>query len=149
SPSWLTRQRNDRRPVIRRRRSWGGGESDANLVGLEKAAQVVGLPVDELADAGSQSPERLDRHAEPRPLGGVTPHARDAAVDEEHRREPTLRPVHPLVMRRLDEMPVVLLAKEERVEKREQTHDGPRSEEHTSELQSRFDLVCRLLLEKK
>src|SRR5699024_12175518 len=27
--------------------------------------------------------------------------------------------------------------------------DKPRSEEHTSELQSRFDLVCRLLLEKK
>src|SRR5207249_10753367 len=27
--------------------------------------------------------------------------------------------------------------------------DDPRSEEHTSELQSRFDLVCRLLLEKK
>src|SRR5699024_12333507 len=37
-----------------------------------------------------------------------------------------------------------------------QQPDGPghqelpfRSEEHTSELQSRFDLVCRLLLEKK
>src|SRR5699024_12649666 len=32
------------------------------------------------------------------------------------------------------------------------TSDDPwmvRSEEHTSELQSRFDLVCRLLLEKK
>src|SRR5438067_9286267 len=31
------------------------------------------------------------------------------------------------------------------------TNPGPlrRSEEHTSELQSRFDLVCRLLLEKK
>src|SRR5437867_10120184 len=31
-------------------------------------------------------------------------------------------------------------------------HDGanpPRSEEHTSELQSPYDLVCRLLLEKK
>src|SRR2546428_7748103 len=27
--------------------------------------------------------------------------------------------------------------------------DFPRSEEHTSELQSRSDLVCRLLLEKK
>src|SRR5699024_12238551 len=27
--------------------------------------------------------------------------------------------------------------------------DAFRSEEHTSELQSRFDLVCRLLLEKK
>jgi len=29
------------------------------------------------------------------------------------------------------------------------TPDDPRSEEHTSELQSRSDLVCRLLLEKK
>src|SRR5699024_11922609 len=28
-------------------------------------------------------------------------------------------------------------------------HNPTRSEEHTSELQSRFDLVCRLLLEKK
>src|SRR5699024_12874098 len=28
-------------------------------------------------------------------------------------------------------------------------HFQRRSEEHTSELQSRFDLVCRLLLEKK
>src|SRR5699024_11220495 len=28
-------------------------------------------------------------------------------------------------------------------------HGKTRSEEHTSELQSRFDLVCRLLLEKK
>src|SRR5699024_11740927 len=29
------------------------------------------------------------------------------------------------------------------------THRNSRSEEHTSELQSRFDIVCRLLLEKK
>src|SRR2546422_3525117 len=29
------------------------------------------------------------------------------------------------------------------------TSDGGRSEEHTSELQSRLHLVCRLLLEKK
>src|SRR5207249_8747098 len=29
------------------------------------------------------------------------------------------------------------------------SEDSRRSEEHTSELQSRFDLVCRLLLEKK
>src|SRR5699024_12590929 len=28
-------------------------------------------------------------------------------------------------------------------------YSASRSEEHTSELQSRFDLVCRLLLEKK
>src|SRR5437868_12549684 len=32
---------------------------------------------------------------------------------------------------------------------RSDTHHSSRSEEHTSELQSRFDLVCRLLLEKK
>src|SRR2546422_8440100 len=31
----------------------------------------------------------------------------------------------------------------------ELTAHGPRSEEHTSELQSRLHLVCRLLLEKK
>src|SRR5699024_12087349 len=34
------------------------------------------------------------------------------------------------------------------VEKQPFTHKF-RSEEHTSELQSRFDIVCRLLLEKK
>src|SRR6266403_1126556 len=32
---------------------------------------------------------------------------------------------------------------------RSDSASGPRSEEHTSELQSRRDLVCRLLLEKK
>src|SRR6266496_6724275 len=32
---------------------------------------------------------------------------------------------------------------------RSTTNSRPRSEEHTSELQSRRDLVCRLLLEKK
>src|SRR5438067_6134094 len=31
----------------------------------------------------------------------------------------------------------------------QQRRSATRSEEHTSELQSRFDLVCRLLLEKK
>src|SRR5699024_11949443 len=35
------------------------------------------------------------------------------------------------------------------VPKASQLAPGERSEEHTSELQSRFDLVCRLLLEKK
>src|SRR5215471_21709041 len=33
--------------------------------------------------------------------------------------------------------------------RRRLAHREPRSEEHTSELQSRRDLVCRLLLEKK
>src|SRR2546428_6212102 len=34
-------------------------------------------------------------------------------------------------------------------EQRQELRRGARSEEHTSELQSRSDLVCRLLLEKK
>src|SRR5699024_12627953 len=35
------------------------------------------------------------------------------------------------------------------VQKQAKNQIAVRSEEHTSELQSRFDLVCRLLLEKK
>src|SRR5207248_10693275 len=35
------------------------------------------------------------------------------------------------------------------LDSRSQTIDRLRSEEHTSELQSPYDLVCRLLLEKK
>src|SRR5437667_7956769 len=46
-----------------------------------------------------------------------------------------------------------LLARQARIEKRlaaQHLHEGSeRSEEHTSELQSHHDLVCRLLLEKK
>src|SRR5699024_12184525 len=38
---------------------------------------------------------------------------------------------------------------QEETENEENEDDNERSEEHTSELQSRFDLVCRLLLEKK
>src|SRR2546421_9436019 len=37
----------------------------------------------------------------------------------------------------------------ERIPEKPQRKRAPRSEEHTSELQSRSDLVCRLLLEKK
>src|SRR5699024_11263345 len=37
----------------------------------------------------------------------------------------------------------------DRAHRRFRRRHRPRSEEHTSELQSRFDLVCRLLLEKK
>src|SRR5437868_8664613 len=50
------------------------------------------------------------------------------------------------------DLPVILLDRPNPIGS---TVEGPslqapfRSEEHTSELQSRFDLVCRLLLEKK
>src|SRR5699024_11489427 len=38
---------------------------------------------------------------------------------------------------------------QDQMRKNKTDKDAQRSEEHTSELQSRFDLVCRLLLEKK
>src|SRR5207249_7887021 len=50
------------------------------------------------------------------------------------------RGVHSFLKRELDLTP----AQEDSVRA-----ERMRSEEHTSELQSRFDLVCRLLLEKK
>src|SRR5207249_9641653 len=53
-----------------------------------------------------------------------------------------------------DALPISLLLPEGSVAKAKDLAGWPepraiRSEEHTSELQSRFDLVCRLLLEKK
>src|SRR5438067_10242429 len=44
---------------------------------------------------------------------------------------------------------VVEAARRARVGRLVHVSTADRSEEHTSELQSRFDLVCRLLLEKK
>src|SRR2546422_8012739 len=67
--------------------------------------------------------ERLDRAAEPR----ATPPA-----------EHLLRPV------REEDRP-----QREPYDERSQACHASRSEEHTSELQSRLHLVCRLLLEKK
>src|SRR3712207_3353950 len=48
-----------------------------------------------------------------------------------------------------DDDVLVALGVEEDLGEREDRLLGPRSEEHTSELQSRQYLVCRLLLEKK
>src|SRR5699024_11448876 len=52
---------------------------------------------------------------------------------------------------RIELSPLVVIKKDNTREKfdREKVLEGLRSEEHTSELQSRFDLVCRLLLGKK
>src|SRR5207249_12204938 len=61
-----------------------------------------------------------------------------AAFDTNHLRE---TPV-------CDPAPLPLRATLDRIARRAFVAN-PRSEEHTSELQSRFDLVCRLLLEKK
>src|SRR5699024_11991919 len=51
------------------------------------------------------------------------------------------------VSRRIMRRPYMFLNR--RARRLERKIGRTRSEEHTSELQSRFDLVCRLLLEKK
>src|SRR2546425_1353731 len=84
---------------------------------------------------------------DPTPLAAL--HAGPRIVGPEHLREI----VHPLEVRRL----VGRLAGEQaHIDQREHdpsqvlgAGDAPRSEEHTSELQSLAYLVCRLLLEKK
>src|SRR5699024_12249464 len=58
----------------------------------------------------------------------------------------SLNDVHVIPLLPVDEIhDSLLLLQEVLLEAKEES----RSEEHTSELQSRFDLVCRLLLEKK
>src|SRR5699024_5902293 len=48
-----------------------------------------------------------------------------------------------------DDADEIIASITEYVDEAKSSEQGDRSEEHTSELQSRFDLVCRLLLEKK
>src|SRR2546421_6086136 len=57
--------------------------------------------------------------------------------------------VRPRRRRDADEQRHGRLRRDDGVLRRIYRDDGLRSEEHTSELQSRSDLVCRLLLEKK
>src|SRR5690606_39317856 len=62
-----------------------------------------------------------------------------------------LRPLFPRLEQALAKLPLVLRAGVEarRVGQLVEAGEAERSEEHTSELQSRENLVCRLLLEKK
>src|SRR5699024_11396597 len=62
---------------------------------------------------------------------------RGYAAPQRHRRPPRWGPCDPP----MGSGPVAAAGRQRAV--------ASRSEEHTSELQSRFDLVCRLLLEKK
>src|SRR2546422_6951822 len=59
----------------------------------------------------------------------------------------TLFPYTTLFRSRLSGSPSCLISR--RWIRRPRSHRSTRSEEHTSELQSRLHLVCRLLLEKK
>src|SRR5438067_10004020 len=60
------------------------------------------------------------------------------------------RHLHSFPTRRSSDLPHEALAHHRNGHRgRQDTRHRGRSEEHTSELQSRFELVCRLLLEKK
>src|SRR5699024_11219375 len=67
----------------------------------------------------------------------------------EHRGDAMGRGVEPGGEDRLDQVSCLGLADAALIRHVVQLSTEPRSEEHTSELQSRFDLVCRLPLEKK
>src|SRR5699024_12127793 len=66
-----------------------------------------------------------------------------------HRHPHQLRDAPALALAGRAELPAHQLAVEALRLAGRARHQVDRSEEHTSELQSRFDLVCRLLLEKK
>src|SRR3712207_7258922 len=65
------------------------------------------------------------------------------------RRQPQVGPARPAQVALRDEDPPDQRLARIEVDERVVDHVRPRSEEHTSELQSRQYLVCRLLLEKK
>src|SRR5256886_11114771 len=94
----------------------------------------------------------------PLPLPDALPILRAEQVVERCERQPPrdparhLQPLRMLVEHRVDDVDEGLVAVEEPVPAGEQVALEPalaRSEEHTSELQSQSNLVCRLLLEKK
>src|SRR5699024_12147955 len=88
-------------------------------------------------------PTRRSSDLDPRPDGG-------ADLDELHR-DLDPQQVHQGVVT-VTKPPTANLRYAQRTQPATSSSPAPaviRSEEHTSELQSRFDLVCRLLLEKQ
>src|SRR5438034_6000047 len=71
------------------------------------------------------------------------------ALGGEHRGESQQEAAEQHELRRVRDRPRREAAEARRLQVQAERHEDPRSEEHTSELQSHSDLVCRLLLEKK
>src|SRR5690606_42132458 len=84
-------------------------------------------------------------------LHDALPISRHDSCARRRRRPPGHRPAAPRRRRRDLERAASHLRPRRRRDRRGHRHHAPglRSEEHTSELQSRENLVCRLLLEKK
>src|SRR2546422_7369342 len=76
--------------------------------------------------------------------------ARKASGDEVQEEAKRLRrPTHRQTRQRSGPMTISRIGGRTTKQRRRSTRGSSRSEEHTSELQSRLHLVCRLLLEKK
>src|SRR5207249_8989323 len=103
--------------------------------------------VPEGAVAAAKRIEMPPKHASPRAMNGLRRRARSERRPLKAREPPRGRPRDATMMRSDDSgaVPPVPM----RWSVKLSTYPYKRSEEHTSELQSRFDLVCRLLLEKK
>src|SRR5437870_2832149 len=111
----------------------GGAELAANVTASRsRLALAFGTPPEQLLA------EVLKRLGEPQPVTEV----KQAPAQEVVERDPDLTalPVH--LQHGYDGAPYISASMDF-------TRDAARSEEHTSELQSRGHLVCRLLLEKK
>src|SRR5947209_280803 len=92
---------------------WGlshPGKRDRDFGGVEEAAEFLGLVPDGRSIRRAKRLERLDANLEPATLPIVGPYTRDAAVDEDHRREPPLWTVDAFVVSRVDEVALVLHA---------------------------------------
>src|SRR3989442_9843881 len=94
---------------------------------------------------GSVSEIRASDGVVPAELGGRARHDDAAGLEEVGMVRQVERRRHVL----LDEQDADALLAVDRTDDAEDLADDERSEEHTSELQSRPHLVCRLLLEKK
>src|SRR5690606_7571331 len=75
------------------------------------------------------------------------PNATDPNLGREHRQRLLKR--RNVVLDRMAELGEITKEEAEKAKAAKLGYKGVRSEEHTSELQSRENLVCRLLLEKK
>src|SRR5437868_10770302 len=110
------------------------GEFDLELAPVEVAAEIEYVRFEERLDTPDGRPRAETRDTGERLAG----HAPDA--HRENARDRRAAALERQVGGGKSELPSAALAGH---------HPAARSEEHTSELQSRFDLVCRLLLEKK
>src|SRR5438552_11286264 len=125
----------------------------AGECGPERARDDDGehLPVAELlAEHGGRVPDRLAVEAQRERRREELQRGEEREGEDERELRPDEEPVEEgHVDRRAEEREEVSEDDEERDAESSDVRSAPRSEEHTSELQSPDHLVCRLLLEKK